>query len=319
MNRFVVTGGAGFIGSHIIRRLLDEGNHVKALDKIPLEKTTRLKQVVNNPHFTYSQIDLSNSDRLEQEFKGYDIIVHFAAVSDISLGNKITDLDLKNGTIATYKILDAMRVCGIKKIIFSSSAVVYGYPSKVPTPEDAGMLFPASLYGASKLAAEGLISSYCYLFDIKSWIFRFGNVIGGDSGKGVIFDLINKLRKNQDELEILGDGEQVKEYIHVDDLVDGILYAFSKINEKINVFNIGAGILSVKEIVQIILDEMNLKNTRTKYTGGPVGWQGGGWAGDVRIAHYDTSKIKKLGWKPTLSATEAVLSSVREMLNVNKK
>jgi UDP-glucose 4-epimerase len=319
MDKFVVTGGAGFIGSHLVHRLLDEGNHVKVLDKIPLEQATRLKQVVNNQRFIYSQIDLSNSNKLEQEFEGYDIIVHFAAVSDISLGNKITDLDLKNGTIATYKVLDAMRVCRIRKIIFSSSAVVYGYPNKVPTSEDTGMLFPASLYGASKLASEGLISSYCYLFDIKSWIFRFGNVIGGDSGKGVIFDLINKLKKDKNELEVLGDGEQVKEYIHVDDLVDGILYAYSKTNERINVFNIGSGILSVKEIVKIILDEMNLKSTRIRYTGGPAGWQGGGWAGDVRIAHYDLSKIKKLGWIPKFSPTAAVLSSTREMLNANKK
>jgi UDP-glucose 4-epimerase len=315
MNKFVVTGGAGFIGSHLVRRLLHEGNDVKVLDRISTDQAIRLQDIANNKNFTYSQIDLSNSDKLEEEFEGYDTIVHFAAVSDISLGNKITDLDLKNGTIATYKVLDAMRVCKIKKIIFSSSATVYGYPNKVPTSEDTGMMLPASLYGASKLASEGLISSYCYLFDMKSWIFRFGNVMGADSGKGVIFDLINKLRKKQDELEVLGDGEQIKEYIDVDDLVDGILYVYSKTNERINVFNIGSGVLSVKEIVKIILDEMNLKKTRIKFTGGPAGWQGGGWVGDVRIAHYDIAKLGKLGWTPKLSPRDAVLSSVRGMIN----
>ena len=303
----------------MVSRLLIDGNEVRVIDKIPLDQAIRLKSVSNNKKFSYYQRDLSRVETLESDFRGFDAVVHFAASADISLGQKNTDLDLKQGTIVTWKVLEAMRLCNIKRIIFSSSSTVYGFPIKVPTTEDTGMMFPASLYGASKLASEGLISAFCYLYDIKCWIFRFGNVIGNDTARGVIFDLIHKLKKNQDDLEVLGNGEQVKDYINIDDCIDAILHSFSKTSEKINVFNLSSGtILSVKDVVKIILEEMKLKNTRIKYTGGPQGWGGGGWAGDVKIVHYDISKLKKIGWSPKFSSADAVRLAVKGTIENSK-
>ena len=153
---------------------------------------------------------------------------------------------------------------------------------------------------------------------MKCWIFRFGNVIGNDTTRGVIFDLVNKLKKNQDELEVLGNGQQVKDYVNIDDCLNAILHTFSKVEEKINVFNLSSGTkLSVQDIVKIILEEMNLKNTKIKYAGGPQGWGGGGWKGDVKIVHYDISKLKKTGWSPKLSSADAVRLAVRGTIENN--
>lgn len=318
MPKFIVTGGAGFIGSHMVSRLLKEGHYVKVIDKIQPDKTTRLSLVMENEKFSYSHLDTYDSNELEAELRGYDTVIHFAASGDISLGHKQTDLDLKQGTIVTYKVLEAMRLCGIKKIIYSSSSTIYGFPSKVPTPEDAGMLFPGSLYGASKLASEALISSFCYLFDMKSWIFRFGNVTGNNPPRGIILDLVHKLRKNPAKLEVLGDGEQVKDYININDCLDGILTAFSKTNDRINVFNLSSGTtVSVKEVVKMILQEMNLDNVKINYTGGPPGWDGGGWPGDIKIVHYDISKIKRIGWQPKLSSHEAIRLAIKGTIQNN--
>lgn len=311
MSNFLVTGGGGFIGSHMVKRLLEEGHKVKVVDKIPLDQAVRIKSISENNEFSYSQIDISNSENLDSEFSNIDTVVHFAASANISLGQKNTDLDLKQGTFVTQKVLEAMRKNNVKKIIFSSSSTVYGFPTKIPTPEDVGPFLPASLYGASKLASEALISAFCYLYDMKSWMFRFGNVIGNDTARGVIFDLINKLRKNPNELEVLGDGNQVKDFINIDDCIEAILTAYSKTNERVNVFNLSSGTtLSVKEVAKIILEEMNLPNTKTTYTGGFLGWMGGGWPGDVRIVHYDISKIKKTGWQPKFSSADAVRAAV---------
>jgi UDP-glucose 4-epimerase len=312
MAKFVVTGGAGFIGSHMTSRLLKNGHDVKVVDKISQDKAIRLQSVIDNNRFSYRQIDLSNSTDLVSEFKGHDTVIHFAASADISLGHKNTDLDLRQGTMVTYHVLEAMRLSRVKEIIFSSSSTVYGYPNKIPTSEDVGLLFPASLYGASKLASEALISAFCYLFDVKSWIFRFGNVIGGDTARGVIYDLVHKLKNNSDELEVLGNGEQLKDYINIDDCIDAMLYTHSKVTDRINAYNLSSGTtLSVKEVVNIILEEMNLNKTKIRYTGGPPGWDGGGWAGDVKIVHYDETKIKNIGWSPKLSSREAVRLAIR--------
>lgn len=296
----------------MVHRLFGAGHEVRVIDKISLDQATRLQSVSTNKKFSYCQRDLSQVESLESDLRGFDTVVHFAASADISLGQKNTDLDLKQGTTVTWKVLEAMRLCNIKKIIFSSSSTVYGFPIKVPTTEDTGMMFPASLYGASKLASEALISAFCYLYDMKCWIFRFGNVIGNDTARGIIFDLVHKLKKNRDELEVLGNGEQVKDYVNIDDCIDAILHAFSKTDERINVFNLSSGtILSVKDVVRIILEEMNLTNTTIRYTGGPQGWGGGGWAGDVKIVHYDISKLRKIGWSPKLSSSDAVGLAVK--------
>lgn len=315
MTKFIITGGGGFIGSHLAIRLLRDGHEIKVIDKIPLDKAIRLKNITDNKKLSYHQIEISEDVDLKPFFNGFDVVFHFAASADITLGFQQTDLDIKQGTMLTYKVLETMRLTGVKDIVFSSTGTVYGYPTKIPTPEDVGSFLPISPYGASKLASEGLISAFCHCFGLNGWIFRFGNIIGKDSQRGVIWDLIHKLERNASELEVLGDGEQLKDYVYIDDCLDAMLYGYSKSKEKVNVFNIGSDSnLAVKEIVKIILEETKLKNVNVRYTGGPTGWKGGGWPGDVNLVLYDISRLKKIGWKPKFSSSEAVRQAVRETL-----
>jgi UDP-glucose 4-epimerase len=306
--RFVVTGGAGFIGSNLVKKLVEDGHDVTVFDIVQEKETKRLQSILDR--IDYKQIDISNLEKLKQELKDFDVVAHFAASADIALGRIKTDLDLQHGTIATYNILESMRINNIKKIIFPSSSAVYGDFHKIPTTEDTGMLFPLSLYGASKLACEGLISAFCNLFEIKSWIFRFGNVVGSDLTRGVIKELIQKLKRNPKELEILGNGLQQKDFIHIEDCVDGILFAFRNSNESVNIFNLSSGTTtSVNKIVEMILEEMKLKNVKLLYTGGKIGWPG-----DAPLVHFDITKIKKLGWHPKYLSDETVRMSIKGTL-----
>ena len=316
MTNFLITGGAGFIGSHITLKLLQDGHKVKVIDK-KLINYSLLKKLTLEKRFSYSQINIKNSEDLIEEFKGIDIIFHFSASADIALGTSNTFIDVQQGTLVTYAVLEAMRKTSIKRLIFPSSSTVYGYPSKIPTSEDSGLLFPASLYGASKLSSEALIGAFCYLYDMKSWIFRFGNVVGKNVNRGVIIELINKLKKNSSELEVLGNGKQLKDYIYIDDCVDGILFGYQKSHDKINVFNLSSGTtLSVNEVVHLILEEMNLKNTKITLTGGPEGWNGGGWPGDINKVHFDTTKMQNLGWIPKFNSYTAVKKTIQEIISV---
>jgi UDP-glucose 4-epimerase len=312
----VITGGAGYIGSHLATKLIEQGHTVKIIDKIPFTKAFRLKKIKNNKRLHYLHLDISNLKKLVPQFRGYEVVIHFAANLDIQEGVKQTDLDLKQGTILTYNVLEAMRLSKIKKIIFPSSSTIYGNAIRTPTPEDAGMLFPLSLYGASKLASEGMISAYCYLYGIKSWVFRFGTIIGSHMERGVIFDFVNKIKKNQGVLEILGDGEQIKDYIQIDDLVEGILHIFKKTNNKINVFNLSSGTtITVNEIAKIILEEMGISKVAIRYKNGPLGWEDSGWAGNVKSFQYNISNLKKTGWSPKLSSKESVRLAVKQIIS----
>ena len=224
--RYFVTGGAGFIGSHLVDRLLAEGNEVTAFDKLALGRTEWLERVLQNPRFSLVQADMLDLGALTTAMAGHDVICHLGANTDIPGGTADPQLDLKNCTIATSNVLEAMVANGIRKLIFASSAAVYGETPVQPTPEDVGPLLPISPYGAAKLACEGLISAYCHLHGIQAWMFRFANVVGGRMGHGVIFDFVRKLWKDPDLLEILGDGQQQKNFFLVEDCVEGMLFAF---------------------------------------------------------------------------------------------
>lgn len=310
--KFAITGGTGFIGSNLAKRLLREGHDVTIFDRISLREAKRLQSVINQ--IQYVQIDLENLEQLKDKLKYFDVVAHFSASADIALGRTKTDVDLKQGTIVTYNVLEAMRINGIKKIIFPSSSAVYGEPAKIPTSEDTGLLFPTSLYGASKLASEALISAFCHLFDMNSWIFRFGNVVGSDMTRGVIRDFIHKLKNNSTQLEILGDGLQQKDFIHIDDCLSGILFALKNSSEKVNVFNLSSGTTtSVNKIAHMIIEELDLKNVNLIYTGGKSGWPG-----DAPIVHYDIAKMKKLGWEPQFLSDEAVRLSIKGTLQIEQ-
>ena len=306
-----VTGGAGFIGSHLVYKLIEKGYSVTCYDNLSSGKKEFLKDLENNEKFRFIEGDLLDFDQVKKSIKDHDVIFHIAANPFVRLGEEQTRLDLEQGPIATYNLLEAMRLNNIKKIVFSSSSVVYAETPPMALPETYGPTLPISLYGAGKLGAEGLISAFCGTFDFQAWIYRFANVVGIRGTHGVIVDFIDKLKKNPKQLEILGNGKQQKPYLHVSDIVEGILHGFEKSNEKINLFNLGPDSnTTVTRIAEMVVEEMGLSNVEFKYTGGDRGWKG-----DVPRFQLDANKIKKLGWKENYSSDEAVRKSIREILD----
>jgi UDP-glucose 4-epimerase len=309
LTNFLVTGGAGFVGSNLVKHLVKNNYKVTVFDKVDKVRAVRLKPIINN--IAYEVLDVKSLENLKKRFDDFDAVAHFSASADIALGKSDTKIDFEEGIMTTFNVLEAMKESKCKKIIFPSSSTIYGNFTKIPTPEDAGLLFPTSLYGAAKLASEALISAYCSLFGIKSWIFRFGNVVGEDMTRGVIMDFIKKLKVNPHKLEILGDGNQEKDFIYVDDCVEAMMFAFNNSSETVNVFNLGTGMTtSVNKIANMVAKEMKLSKIEHTFTGGKSGW-----IGDAPLVLYDISKIKKLGWKPRLSSDEAVKLAIRNTLN----
>ena len=308
--KYFVSGGGGFIGSHLVDKLvLMEA--VTVYDNLSSGKREFIAHHFGEKDFEFIQADLLDFDALKRAMKGCDVVFHMAANPEARVDIERTDLDLKQGTIATYNVLEAMRLNGVKNIVFASSSTVYGETLAQPVSEDYGPLQPISLYGASKLACEGLITAFCHLFDMRAWVFRFANVVGTRATHGVIFDFINKLKRDPGELEILGDGKQQKPYIHVDDCVDGILYGFQNSDSQLNVFNLGCSSSTrVSSIARIVVEEMGLKDAKLKYTGGERGWPG-----DVPQVRFDTSKMERLGWTPRYSSDEAVRKAIRNILD----
>lgn len=306
-----VTGGAGFIGSHLVDKLIDKGNTITAYDNLSSGKKQYIQQHLENDNFTFIKADLLDLKRVKKEIKDHDVVFHLAANPHVRLGEKQTDLDLKHETIATYNVLESMRANDIEKIVFSSSSAVYGETPEISLPETYGPTLPISLYGAGKLASEGLISAFCGTFDFQAWIYRFANVVGIRDTHGVIVDFINKLKKNSKELEILGDGKQRKPYLHVIDCVEGILFGFEHSHDMINLFNLGCDTnTTVTRIAEMVAEEMGLKDVPFKYTGGKRGWKG-----DVPRFQLDASMMNKLGWKERYTSDKAVKKAIKEILN----
>ena len=306
-----ITGGAGFIGSHLVDQLIVEGHSVTVFDNLSSGRKEFISQHMGQDSFRFIEADLLDIDKVKWAVAEHDVVFHFAANPEARWGIENTELDLKQETIVTYKILESMRTNGIKKIIFSSSGTIYGETPVVPLPEDYGPVLPISLYGAGKLASEGLISAFCHTFDMQAWIFRFANVVGARVTHGAIFDFINKIRRNPHELEILGDGNQCKPYLHIDDCISGILFGFRNSHDRVNVFNLGCSSASeVTAIAETIVEEMGLSNVKFRYTGGDRGWPG-----DVPQTRFDTSKMEGLGWQPGYTSDEAVRRAIRDILD----
>ena len=311
MNRNFVTGGAGFIGSHLIDALIIHGDQVVCYDNLASGKTENIKHHIGKTNFQFIQADLLDIKTLKEAMNGNEVIWHLGANTDIPTGNKVTDLDLNNCTVATRNVLEAMRLNNVDKILFASSACVYGDVPPQPLSETFGPLLPINLYGAGKLACEGLISAYCHLFGIKAWMFRFANVVGDRMGHGVIHDFIQKLRHDPIELEILGDGNQEKPFFLVEDCIDGMLCAFNNSKIQCDTYNLGCESFTiVTRLAQIVTEEMTLKHVKFKYTGGARGWPG-----DVPVLHFNVDKMKKLGWVARYCSDEAVRIAVRKLLS----
>ncbi|MFQ6052312.1 MAG: NAD-dependent epimerase/dehydratase family protein [Candidatus Hydrothermarchaeota archaeon] len=306
----LVTGGAGFIGSHLVDALIEK-NHVIVYDNLSSGKIDFIKNHFDNPRFKFIKGDLLDKKEINNALN-VDIVYHCAANPDVRTGMIDPKVHLEQNIIATHNLLEGMRENDVDCIIFPSTSTVYGDALILPTPEDYGPLLPISLYGASKLGCEALISAYCHTFDMRACIFRFANVVGERGTHGVIVDFIDKLRKNPRELEILGDGTQTKSYIHIKDCVDAILFGVEKARERVEIYNIGSeDQITVKEIAEIVCNEMGLKNVRFKYTGG---FEGRGWKGDVKLMLLDIKKIKERGWKPKFNSREAIRDAVRSLL-----
>ena len=308
-NKFFITGGAGFIGSHLVARLSTIGP-VTVYDNLSTGKVEFIQPYLAGGKVHLIQADLLNPDTLNKSIAGHNVIFHLAADSDVQRDATQPRIHLDQEVLATFNLLEAMRQASITDIVFTSSSVVYGEATHFPIPEDYGPLLPISLYGAGKLAGEGLISSYCHIFGLRAWILRNANIVGPHGTHGVIFDFIHKLLKDPHELEIKGDGTQRKSYLHVTEFIDALLYTYQHAREKVNVFNIGCNsTTSVSRIAKIVVEEMGLKNVALEYTGGERGWPG-----DVPYFELDVSKLEELGWTAKLTSEKAVRKAARELI-----
>ncbi|ABE52901.1 NAD-dependent epimerase/dehydratase family protein [Methanococcoides burtonii] len=307
----LITGGAGFIGSHVVDKLINIGNRVIVFDNLSSGNLEYIDQHLDNPNFTFINGDLLDTDKITKACHNIDCVYHIAANPDVRLGFSNTKVHFDQNITATYNLLEAMRKNNIRNIVFTSTSTVYGEASIIPTPENYGPLVPISLYGASKLSCEALITSYCHTFNMRSWIFRFANIIGERSTHGIIFDFIKKLHNNPDQLEILGDGQQSKSYLHISACIDAILFVVNKSLDDVNIFNIGSeDTINSTQIGMIVVEEMGLENVEFTYTGGTRGWKG-----DVPRMSLSIDKLESLGWSLSCSSKGSVIETVRSLLS----
>jgi UDP-glucose 4-epimerase len=304
--KVLVTGGAGFVGSHVVDRLISTGADVTVYDNL----STGNKKFLNLDKVKFVQADLLDQEGLSDSMKGMDFVFHMAANADIKDNLKDPTKCLQQNTVATSNVLEAMRRNDVKGIAFASTGSVYGEPEVFPTPEDAPFPKQTSLYAASKLAGEGLMQAYSMGYGFDSFIFRFVSLMGERYTHGCVFDFYRKLLDNPRELEILGDGRQKKSYLYVKDCVDAMFRAISAPKEKINIYNLGHDdYIDVASIAKIMCEELGVR-PKFKYTGGQRGW-----VGDSPFIHLDNSKMRGLGWRPKLSIPDCVKLTTKWLMN----
>ena len=296
----------------MLDRLLAQGHQVTGIDNFSTGQRRFLEGALKNPAFKLVEGDLLELPALTQAFSGGDTVFHFSANADVRFGAEHPRRDLEQNSIATYNVLEAMRANGIKRIAFSSMGSVYGEAAIIPTPENAPFPVQTSLYGASKLAGEGLIAAYCEGFGFQSWIFRFVSILGERYTHGHVFDFYKQLRDDPTQLRVLGNGKQRKSYLYIQDCVDAILLAMEKAGDKVNLFNLGVdSYVEVNDSIGWISEALGVK-PRLDYTGGDRGW-----IGDNPFIFLDTARIRALGWKPKLGIREGIVKTV-EFLQVNE-
>ena len=316
-SRVLVTGGAGFIGSHLVDRLMGMGDFVRVVDNLSSGSLGNIKGWLGDSRFGFVRGDLKDLDVARSCVDGVDVVFHLAANPEVRVELAEPSVHFRENLLVTFNVLEAMRESKSAKVImFVSSSTVYGEPVVFPTPEDYGPLLPISVYGSSKLGCESLASSYCRMFDLRGVILRVANVVGERSNHGVVADFIDKLRRNPKELEILGDGNQSKSYLHIKDFVDALVCAFDSFldsGKAFEVYNVGPfDQVCVKRIAEIVVGEIGLQNVEFRVTGGVDG--GRGWRGDVKTMLLSSDKLVNLGWKPTLTSEDAIKLSCRELL-----
>jgi UDP-glucose 4-epimerase len=307
--RYFVTGCAGFIGSNLVDRLLREGCRVVGYDNFSTGQAAFLKDARQSPDFSLIRGDNLDLPHLTEAMAGCDFVFHLAANADVRFGTEHPGRDLEQNTIATFNVLEAMRGNGITSIAFSSTGSIYGEPDVFPTPENAPFPVQTSLYGASKLAGEGLIQAYCEGFGFRGWIFRFVSILGERYSHGHVFDFYQRLLADPDHLPVLGNGRQRKSYLYVQDCIDAMLMAIEKTTEKVAIFNLGTDeYCHVNDSIQWICEYLGVKPELT-YAGGERGW-----IGDSPFILLDCSRIKALGWKPKLKINEGVIRTLQYLM-----
>lgn len=308
--KILVTGGAGFIGSHLDDALIARGHQLTIVDNLVLGRKENIAHLMDNPKFRFIEADLLDMTKMREIFAEgkFDMVYHLAANSDIQKGGKDPMVDYQLTFNTTFNVLQLMKEFGIKKFFFASTSAIYGETYDVLN-EDYGPLKPVSNYGAGKLASEAFISAFSSTYGIQTWITRFPNVVGERFTHGVIYDFIKKLRNNPKELEVLGNGEQCKPYVYVKDLVEGILYVIDHATDKYNVYMLGSDTRTkVKEIATMVIEEMTL-DAKIRYTGGDRGW-----VGDVPEFRYDLTKVNTLGWVAPHNSNDSVRLAIQKAL-----
>lgn len=304
----LVTGGAGFIGSHLCKRLVMDGHSIVAVDNLSNGVLCNLEELKGNPCFTFYELDVNDKAALEGVFEktSFDMVFHLAANADVAKGEENPQEDITNTLQTTLTVLEVMRVYGVRKFFLASSSTVYGNVEG-RIQERTTIMRPVSHYGAAKLASEAFVSSFCNLHGFQVWIARFCNAVGKNMTHGVIPDLIRKLKQHPDQLEVYGDGSQSKPYIYIDDLIEGVMCLLKKTNKSYNACLIGVDTnVSVEQIAEIVMDVIGIHI--------PISYEVGytGWKGDVTRYSYDITRMRMLGWTPTYSSTEAVRLAIEQ-------
>jgi UDP-glucose 4-epimerase len=311
--RILVTGGAGFIGSHLVESLVQNEADVTVLDNLTAGNLKNLKETISASNCRFIEGDLKNSESVRKALQNVEIVYHFAANPEVREVDPT--LHFRENQVATFNLLESMREIGTRTIIFASTSTIYGEASIQPTPENYGPLFPISTYGASKLACEAMIASYAYTYGLRGLILRLGNVVGPRSNHGVISDFLKKLKQNPDSLEVMGDGTQAKSYIHISDCIsaiDLVVRTFLKSDKRVDAYNVSsADKVSVRRIAEIVLEEARV-NGKIRTTGGVDG--GRGWMGDVKLMQLSNQRLHALGWKEHYSSETAVKQATRELI-----
>jgi len=310
VRRILVTGGAGFIGSHIVDRLVEEGYAVRVIDNLSSGRLENLAQHRGNPQVEVMVGDLKRPEDALRAVEGVEAVFHYAANPEVRVSTTNPEVHFNENVVATFNLLEAMRRKGVREIVFASSSSVYGEPEEIPVGEDAPVR-PVSVYGASKAACENLIHAYSKLYGIRAVALRYANVVGPRLRHGVVWDFVNKLRRNPSELEILGDGKQVRSYVHVSDAVEATIIAWEKGGQDFEVYNVASeDWITVDEVADEVIRAMGLAGVKKVYK--PV-LHGVGWPGDVKRIALKIEKIKKLGYKPRMSSVEAIFFSCKSL------
>jgi UDP-glucose 4-epimerase len=308
-SRYLVVGGAGFIGSHVVGRLLadpDPALRVTVYDNLASGTRSRLSALGADSRLSLVEADVADTAALRESATGIDVCFHFAANPDIAAAAITPDIDFREGTQLTQNVLEALRIGGVERLVYASGSGVYGDLGEREVDEDHGPMLPISTYGASKLGCEALISAYCHMFGLAASAFRFANVVGPRQTHGVTYDFVRRLLAAPTELTVLGDGTQSKSYIHVDDVIQAMLLIASQDRPGFEVFNVGTDeYITVREIAELVIEALGLDDVRVTYGSGARGWKG-----DVPVVRFSSARIRARGWSNAYTTREALLGSI---------